>query len=265
MHATVAMFRASLLSIVRDKQLMGGIIAFPVIFLVAFAAFDLSISGTGLGADGDVDYYSFVVPGLLAMTAMDFAVSWTSASYARLKETKVLRRLDATPIRRSSFIAGQVAARALIATIQTGAVLLVATLLGAEFAGSVLLLIALSILAAATFMPIGFAIGARASGVESANVLAGMIVLPVVFLSGAFFPTAGLPDWLEPIIGFLPMAPLLEAMRTVAIAGGSLADIAGDVLVVAAWIPVTFGLAVVAMRRRRPSVAVPEPASALAA
>ena len=259
MQATFAMFKASLLSIVRDKQLMGGIIAFPVIFLVAFAAFDLSITGTGLGAEGDVDYYSFVVPGLLAMTAMDFAVSWTSSSYARLKETKVLRRLDATPIRRSSFVAGQVAARTLIATVQAIAVLGVAMLLGAEFAGSLVLLLALSVLAAATFMPLGFAIGARASGVESASVLSGMIVLPVVFLSGAFFPTAGLPDWLQPVVDVLPMAPLLEAMRTVAIAGGSIADIAGDVLVVAAWIPVTFGLAVLAMRKRRGRVAAPSP------
>ena len=80
MTSTIAMFKASLLSIVRDRQLMGGIIAFPVIFLLAFAAFDLSLTGTGLGMGGDVDYYSFVVPGLLAMTAMDFAVSWTSAS-----------------------------------------------------------------------------------------------------------------------------------------------------------------------------------------
>jgi ABC-2 type transport system permease protein len=253
------MFKASLLSIVRDKQLMGGIVAFPVIFLVAFAAFDLSISGTGLGADGGVDYYSFVVPGLLAMTAMDFAVSWTSASYARLKETKVLRRLDATPIRRSSFVVGQVAARALIGMVQTIAVLVVATLLGAEFAGSLALLVALSALASATFMPIGFAIGARASGVESASVLSGMIVLPTVFLSGAFFPTEGLPDWLQPVVDLLPMAPLLEAMRTVAIAGGSFADIAGDLLVVVAWIPITFGLAVVAMRTRRHRVAAPTP------
>lgn len=259
MNSTLAMFKASLLSIIRDKQLMGGIVAFPIIFLTAFAAFDLSLTGTGLGADGDLDYYSFVVPGLIAMTAMDFAVAWTSASYARLKETKVLRRLDATPIRRSSFITGQVAARALVGTVQAIAVLAVAMLLGAEFAGNLVLLVSLSALASATFMPLGFAIGARASGVESASVLSGMIVLPVVFLSGAFFPTAGLPAWLQPVVDVLPMAPLLEAMRTVAIAGGSFTDIVGDVLVVLAWIPVTFGLAVFTMRKPRHRAAAHAP------
>lgn len=251
MRSTIAMFRASLLSILRDRQLIVGAIAFPVIFLLAFAAFDLSISDTGLGAGGEVDYYSFVVPGLLAMTAMEFAVSWTSASYARLKETRVLRRLDATPIRRSSFITGHVAARMLVGTVQATAVLIIAALLGADFAGSPMLLVGLTVLAGIVFMPLGFAIGAKASGVESASVLSGMVVLPIVFLSGAFFPVAGLPDWLEPVVEILPMAPLMEAMRTVAIGGGSLADLGGNLATVVAWIPVTFGIAVLAMRRRR--------------
>ncbi|MEN8040969.1 MAG: ABC transporter permease [Actinomycetota bacterium] len=252
-----AMFKASLLSIIRDKQLIGGAIAFPVIFLLAFAAFDLSLTGTDLGTGGGIDYFTFVVPGLLAMTAMEFSVSWTSASYARLNETKVLRRLDATPIRHSSFLTGQVASRILVGTVQTIAVIIVAMVLGADFAGNPVLLVGLSILAAAVFMPLGFAIGAKASGVESASVLSGMTVLPVVFLSGAFFPTSGLPDWLEPVVEVLPMAPLMEAMRTVAISGGGITDIAGNTGLVAAWIPVTFGLAVFAMRRPRTRVAAP--------
>ena len=251
MTAISAMFKASLLSLLRDRQLIAGSIAFPVIFLLAFAAFDLNLSDAGLGAAGGIDYYSFVVPGLLAMTAMEFSVSWTSAAYARLQDTKVLRRLEATPIRRSSFLTGQVGARLLVGTAQATAVLAVAVLLGADFAGNPALLVALTMLAGIVFMPLGFAIGAKASGVESASVLSGMVVLPIVFLSGAFFPVAGLPDWLQPIVEVLPMAPLLEAMRTVAIAGGGLADIGGNLLIVVAWIPVTLAVATVAMRPPR--------------
>ena len=257
MKSTIAMFKASLLSIVRDRQLIGGAITFPVIFLLAFAAFDLNISGTDLGGAGGVDYYNFVVPGLLAMTAMEFAVSWTSATYARFKETKVLRRLDATPMPKSAFIVGQVAARMLVATMQVVAVLIVAVLLGADFVGSPALLVLLSVLAGITFMSLGFAIGARASGVESASVLSGMIVLPVIFLSGAFFPISGLPGWLQSIVEVLPMAPLLEAMRTVAISGGTFTEISGDLLTVVAWIPVMFVIALVAMRPRQAKVATP--------
>ena len=253
MTSTIAMFKASLLSIVRDKQLMGGAIAFPVIFLLAFAAFDMNISGTdfGAGGSGGIDYYNFVVPGLLGMTAMEFSVSWTAATYARFKEAKVLRRLDATPIRRSSFMVGQVGARLFVATVQAVAVLAIAVLLGADFAGNPALLVMLTLLAGITFMALGFAIGGRSSGVEAASVLSGMVVLPVIFLSGAFFPVAGLPDWLQPVVEWLPMAPVLEAMRTVAIDGGGIGDIGTQILKVVAWVPVMFALAVWAMRRRK--------------
>lgn len=250
MTSTVALFNVSLLSIIRDRQLIGGIIAFPSIFLLAFAAFDLRLTDSGLGTSAGVDYYSFVVPGLIAMTAMDFAVTWTSASYARLKEAKVLRRLEATPIRQSSFLVGQVAARSIIAVAQAIGVLIVATLLGANFAGNIGLLVVLSLLGTATFMPIGFAIGARASGVESASILAGVVVLPTVFISGAFFPVEGLPDWLQPVVEFFPMVPLLSAMRSVAIDGHGLAEIASDIITVVAWMPVIFGFALLSMRRR---------------
>ena len=193
-----------------------------MILLLGFAAFDLTLTGSELTDDGrGVDYYNFVVPGLLGMTAMEFAVGWTSAAYARFKEANVLRRLAATPIRRSSFIAGQVAARTLVSTAQAVAVLVVAWLLGADYVGNPLVLVALTVLAGVTFLALGFAIGAKASTVESTAVLSGMVVMPVTFLSGAFFPVSGLPDWLESIVDLLPMAPLLDAMRSVATDAGA--------------------------------------------
>lgn len=256
MIATTLLFKTSLLSIVRDRQLIVGSIASPVIFLLAFAAFDLNLAAFDLNLDGSelnttgkgVDYYDFVVPGLLAMTAMEFAVGWTSSAYARFKETQVLRRLAVTPMRPAAFLAGQVAARILVSAAQAVAVVTLAWCLGANYEGNPLLLILLTLLAGITFLALGFAIGARASSVESAQVLTGIIVMPLVFLSGAFFPLSGLPDWLESTVAILPMAPLLDAMRTVANDGGDLRDIAGELLIVVAWIPATLAVATIALR-----------------
>lgn len=64
----------------------------------------------------------------------------------------------------------------------------------------------------------------------------------------------------------LPLAPLMEAMRTIAIGGGSLADVGGELLQVAASVPVTFAIATVALRpkqtrsRRAKAPEVPVPA-----
>ena len=257
MTAIALMFSTSLRCIIRDRQLVLGAVASPVVFLLAFAAFDLDLTDAGLttataapAEPRGLDYYDFVVPGLLAMTAMEFSVGWTSAAYARFQDTNVLRRLAITPIRPSTFLIGQVAARILVSAVQAITVVTLAWALGATYAGSPLLLVALTLLAGVAFLALGFAIGARASSVESAQVLTGIAVMPLVFLSGAFFPVSGLPDWLESVVTVLPMAPLLSAMRAVAHDGAGLADIGGRLLLVLAWIPAMLGVATLALRPR---------------
>jgi len=255
MRSTLTMFRASLLSIVRDRQTLVGAMMFPTIFLLAFAAFDIGLTDGGLSSGGgEVDYFTFVLPGILAMASVQFSVFWTSGSYARLGETKVLRRLEATPIPRGAFLAGQVVARLIVVAVQAAIVIGVGVLLGASIAGNPAWMILMTLVAAATFLSVGFAIGARASNVDSANMIAGMTVMPLVFLSGAWFPITGLPDWLETIMQALPLAPLMEGLRGVAIDGASLVEVVGHIAQVAMWIPVTFALAVIAMRPKRTTI-----------
>ena len=260
MRSTFTMFRASLLSIVRDRQTLVGAMMFPTIFLLAFAAFDIQLTDQGLSTGaGGIDYFDFVLPGILAMASVQFSVFWTSGSYARMGETKVLRRLEATPIPQSAFLAGQVMARLVIVAAQAAVVIGVGWLLGANIAGNPVWMVLLTVMAAATFLSVGFAIGAKASNVDSANMLAGMTVMPLVFLSGAWFPVGGLPGWLESVMEALPLAPLMEAMREVAIGGASLTDLGSQMLQVAVWIPVTFVIAVIALRPKRATVKRIEP------
>lgn len=124
MRSTLTMFRASLLSIVRDRQTLIGAMMFPTIFLLAFAAFDIGLTEGAIGTGGGgIDYFTFVVPGILAMASVQFSVFWTSGSYARMGETKVLRRLEATPIPRGAFLAGQLSARLIIVAVQAAVVI----------------------------------------------------------------------------------------------------------------------------------------------
>ena len=217
--------------------------------------YSIGLSDEGLGAGGaGIDYFDFVLPGILAMASVQFSVFWTSGSYARMGETKVLRRLEATPIPQSAFLGGQVLARLVVVAVQAAIVIGVGTLLGANIAGNPLWMILLTVIAAAAFLSLGFAIGAKASNVDSAGMMSGMTVMPLVFLSGAWFPIAGLPGWLETAMEALPLAPLMEAMRTVAIEGGSLGDVGTQLLQVAAWVPVMFVIAVIALRPKRTTV-----------
>ena len=237
---------------------------FPIIFLLAFSAFDVQLTADGVGTGAGVDYIDFVLAGILSMAALQFSVFWTSGSYARMGETGVLRRLQATPISMGAFLAGQILARLLVAAAQAAIVIGFAMLLGASVTGSVLWVVLLAVIAAAIFLSLGFAIGARASGVDAAGIMAGMTVMPLVFLSGAWFPVSTMPGWLESIVNWLPLAPLMDAMREVILQGASLADVIGDLAIVAAWVPVMFLIAVAAMRPKR-GKAVRTPAEAVAA
>lgn len=251
MNATIKMFRASLKSLLRDRQSVVGALMFPLIFLLAFSAFDITLFGDSLGTgDGGVDYIDFVLAGILSMAALQFSVFWTSGSYARMGETGVLRRLQATPISRASFLAGQVLARLIVVAVQSAVVIGAGVLLGATITGNVVWVITLAVIASAVFLSLGFAIGARASGVDAAGMMSGMVVMPLVFLSGAWFPIDTLPGWLQTSVEWLPLAPLMDAMREIALQGASLFDVAGDLLVVAAWVPVMFVIAAAAMRPR---------------
>lgn len=262
MRSIPKMFTASLKSLLRDRQSVVGALMFPLIFLLAFSAFDVSLTADGIeSGDGGVDYIDFVLAGILSMAALQFSVFWTSGSYARMKETGVLRRLQATPISMGSFLAGQILARLLVAAAQAAIVLGVAALLGATIIGSVVWVILLAVVAAAIFLSLGFAIGARASGVDAAGIMAGITVMPLVFLSGAWFPVTTMPGWLETIVNWLPLAPLMDAMRDIILHGASLTDVAGDLAVVAAWVPIMFAIAWMGMRGTSGRRLVAKPAS----
>jgi ABC-2 type transport system permease protein len=67
--------------------------------------------------------------------------------------------------------------------------------------------------------------------------------LPMLFLSGTFFPTDTLPEVMQTAVAFLPLTPLLEAMRIVAVDGDPITAAGSQLLVLAIWVVVSFAVA----------------------
>lgn len=251
MHSIPLLYTASLRMLLRDRAALIGTVVFPLLFVVVFALFDLDLTaegGLGVGADSGVDYFDFVLPGLLAMGLMNFTMVGIAGSVARFRELRVLRRIRATPLAPGAFIAAQVAARLTLAVGQVVLMLGVGIALGAEVQGSALLLIALATLGNMTFLSLGFAVAGRTGSVDAANNLAGLATAPLMFLSGMFFPVESLPSVVERLAQVLPITPLIDALRAVALQGAGPADIAGDMLLLLVWVPVAFGVARLAFR-----------------
>ena len=70
--------------------------------------------------------------------------------------------------------------------------------------------------------------------------MANIIALPMMFLSGVFFPTDTLPGFLEDIVQYLPLTFLADGMREVAIQGASLTEIPWELLGLVVWLAIAF-------------------------
>jgi ABC-2 type transport system permease protein len=176
-----------------------------------------------------------------------------AGSVARFRETQVLRRLTATPVSPLAFIAGQVFARLAVSVVQVFLLLGTGVLLGGTIVGNPLWLVVLAVLGNLSFLALGFAVAGRAPTVDAANNLAGLLTLPLMFLSGMFFPIASLPGPVRVVAEWLPITPLIDGMRAVALDGASLGSLGSEVALLAVWVVLSFAVARLSFRMGGPT------------
>jgi ABC-2 type transport system permease protein len=96
-------------------------------------------------------------------------------------------------------------------------------------------MLVLSFIALLVFMGFGFFISAVAKNQNVIPIYANLFMFPQYFLSGTFFPRTALPAFLQPILKFLPLTAVNDAMRNVAFEGASLASTWPQILILAGW------------------------------
>lgn len=191
-----------------------------------------------------VTYYDFILPGLVAMGVMNVAIGGIAVGITKFREQKILKRILATPARPGNFLVAQVLARLVLAFIQTALILAVGVyVFGANIYGNVVWLFVLATLANLIFLNIGFAIAGKAKTSDAATGIAQAVALPMMFLSGVFFPIETLPTVLQGAVKLLPLTPLIEAMRKVSIDGLSITACGVQIAALAAWVVVSFVIA----------------------
>jgi ABC-2 type transport system permease protein len=189
-------------------------------------------------------YYDFLLPGLVGMGVMNFAITGMAISITRFREQRILKRILATPLEPVRFLAAQVIARLVLSVVQAGLILAVGIFVfGANIDGNLLWLFILSATANLIFLNLGFAVAGRAPNPEAAQGIAQAVALPMTFLSGVFFPLDTLPGSIHAVVQYLPLTPLLEALRVVANDGQSITAAGSQLAQLAAWIAGSFFLA----------------------
>jgi len=191
-----------------------------------------------------VKYMDFLLPGIMGMGLMLNGIIGISVDMTRYREQRILKRIRATPLPPRLFLIGQVLAYLVLVFVQATLILLVATtFFGASIHGSLVNLYLLTLAGTLIFLNIGFIIAGVSRTPSAAGGLSQVIGMPMMFLSGSFFPTTGLPGFIKSIVAFLPLTPLLKAMRAVALNDAPLTSLGPELLYVGLWIVVTFFIA----------------------
>jgi ABC-2 type transport system permease protein len=181
----------------------------------------------------------FILPGQLGFALLSTGVFGTAFVFLSLRQTLVIKRFFATPVKRTVIILAEANARLLFSL--AGSVIIIILgyyLFGFTLANgliSAIEMILLCALSLVVFMGIGFTISGIASSESVVPPLSNLVTLPQFLLSGSFFSTELFPGWLQTISNFLPLTHLNIALRKIAFDGYHLIDVWMHVLVLLIW------------------------------
>jgi ABC-type multidrug transport system permease subunit len=190
-------------------------------------------------------YIEFLVPGLLGMNIMSSSLWGIGWVVVEARKRKLLKRIMATPLKRSHFLLSMIIARLVFLLAEAGVIVLFAWLVfDVRVLGSLAALASLSVVGAMAFAGLAFLASSRTSSTETVSGLMNLVMLPMFVFSGVFFSASRFPDWMQAPIRALPLTLLNDGLRQVMNQGAGLLDVLAPVGILAAWTVVTLVVAV---------------------
>ena len=198
-----------LLRFARNRLRMVTSLVQPLLFLF--------ILGSGLSkllpSSGSVNFKTFMLPGIIAMTVFFTALS-SALSIVWDREFGFMREMLVAPVHRGSIVLGKCAGGATVATLQGIVILALAGVVNVPYsAGLLLTLVGEMVLMAVSLTALGLLLASRMQQVESFMAVMNFVMLPMFFLSGAIFPPKGLPGWLSVVTKFDPLTYAVDPVR----------------------------------------------------
>ncbi len=211
--------------LVRNGESLIVTLGIPLGLLVFFSVVDV------LPTDGDP--VTFLVPGVLAISAMATGLVAVAIQTGFERKYGVLKRLGTTPLTRTGFIVAKALAMVVLLSGQVVAVLAVAVLgLGWQPGGSVVVAVVATLLGGFTFSALGLWM-AGALKAELTLALSNAVFLVLLLVSGLAFDPAALPEPVAAAGSLLPSGALGNVTRA-ALASPGRVD-GGGLLVVVVW------------------------------
>ncbi len=188
--------------------------------------------------------FDYVFAGLLGFSIIGLGIFGPVNVFPELKKQGVLRRLHTTPLKVWQYFLANVLSQAVIGLLSVSIMFVVAmTVFDLKVAGNFLELALFIVMSIGMIFGIGLAIGGWAKDQQQAAPLANIVVFPMMFLSGTFFPRFLMPEWLQKVSNFLPLTPVIDGIRLIATEGKHLVNLGPQVGLILLWMVVIYLIA----------------------
>jgi len=211
---------------IRDRTRVVSTLIQPVMFLVVF--------GTGLGetlasSNLGVNYIVFMYPGTIAMTVMGVGF-FATISTVWDRQFGFLKEILVAPIPRTAIALGKTAGAATMASVQALILLALAPIIGIALHGAwIPLLILFLVMLSLAVSGLGLLVASLMKTTESFGILIQILLFPMFFLSGAFFPLTRVPTWMAILSYINPLTYGVDAFRQVILNGDVSAETAARI------------------------------------
>lgn len=184
-------------------------------------------------------YIDFLVPGLLALSIMTSSLFGTGMTIVSNRRENLLKRYLATPMRPLEYIVSHIVGRGMILAVEM-ATILIASFLIFRFKvhGNILEFVLFAALGTAAFTALAILCAARTGNAATMNGATNLVSLPMMILSGVWFARTNFPDWLAGGVRYLPLAPLVDGLRKIALEGAGLTSLGFEAAVLGCYLVV---------------------------
>lgn len=188
--------------------------------------------------------FDYTFTGLLGFAILGSGIFGPMNIFPELKKMGILRRLHTTPLRVWQYFLSVMLGNAVIGLLSMGIMFAVAILIfNLSVVGNGFALAAFLAFGIIEILGIGLALGGWAKNERQVAPLANIIVFPMMFLSGTFFPRFLMPNWLQDITQFMPLTPVIDGARLIATEGKGLLELGPQLGIMAVWLVLIYIIA----------------------
>jgi ABC-2 type transport system permease protein len=180
--------------------------------------------------------FDYTFAGLVAFSLLSLGVFGMANSFASDKKSGAIDRLRSAPIKARHLIIATGLNYVSLAMVSVAMMMAVAILVfDFNMQGDILSFIVMIVLGTICMFGLGFAVAGWTKDEKQAAPISNIVAFPMMFLSGVFFPTFIMPEWLQTVSAWLPLTPIAESIRLILMEGKVISELGTEILIITAW------------------------------